>query len=190
MCPSESKTRVASTSGKSGFPRILAEAERGHAPRSASWNRITDENRTESDRRPARPLCIRSRFMAFPYAPQPVPSWWPVYGAVNVFGSLAIAGFFQGLAAGNPNTDAFTIGLVVKMTLVPVLGVLAYRDLFDRFPSWARIPVAGAPILPAPVRVAPRRVFTRHPRHAEARPLPPPPSPENTMRPLPPPPTD
>src|SRR6267143_602005 len=61
---------------------------------------------------------------------------WPIYGAVNVFGSLAIAGFFQGLAAGSPNMDAFTIGLVVKMTLVPVLGVLAYRDLYDRFPNW------------------------------------------------------
>ncbi len=115
---------------------------------------------------------------------------WPVYGAVNVFGSLAIAGFFQGLAAGNPRTDAFTIGLVVKMTLVPVLGVLAYRDLFDRFPSWARIPVAGAPILPAPVRAAPRRVFARRAHPVGARPLPPPPSPENEMKPLPPPPTD
>ncbi len=116
---------------------------------------------------------------------------WPVYGAVNVFGSLAIAGFFQGLAAGTPRTDAFTIGLVVKMTLVPVLGVLAYRDLFDRFPNWARIPVAGAPILPAPVAVAPRRVFARRtPTPATVRPLPPPPSPENTMQPLPPPPRD
>jgi hypothetical protein len=115
---------------------------------------------------------------------------WPVYGAVNVFGSLAIAGFFQGLAAGSPNMDAFTIGLVVKMTLVPVLGVLAYRDLFDRFPNWARIPVAGAPILPAHVRAAPRRVFPRRAAPTPARPLPPPPSPENEMRPLPPPPTD
>ncbi|GEM_PF-5479466 len=115
---------------------------------------------------------------------------WPIYGAVNVFGSLAIAGFFQGLAAGTPRMDALTIGLVVKMTLVPVLGVLAYRDLFDRFPSWARIPVAGAPILPAPVRAAPRRVFIRHAHPVVARPLPPPPSPANEMRPLPPPPTD
>lgn len=116
---------------------------------------------------------------------------WPVYGAVNVFGSLAIAGFFQGLAAGSPRMDAFTIGLVVKMTLVPVLGVLAYRDLFDRFPSWARIPVAGVPILPAPVRAAPRRVFVHRARPVAAtRPIPPPPTPENTMRPLPPPPTN
>jgi len=116
---------------------------------------------------------------------------WPVYGAVNVFGSLAIAGFFQGLAAGTPRMEAFTIGLVVKMTLVPVLGVLAYRDLFDRFPNWARIPVAGAPILPAPVAAAPRRVFARRTSTpATVRPLPPPPSPENEMKPLPPPPTD
>ena len=116
---------------------------------------------------------------------------WPVYGAVNVFGSLAIAGFFQGLAAGTPRMEAFTIGLVVKMTLVPVLGVLAYRDLFDRFPNWARIPVAGAPILSAPVAAAPRRVFARRTSTpATVRPLPPPPSPENEMKPLPPPPTD
>ena len=121
--------------------------------------------------------------MAFPYAPQPVPSWWPVYGAVNVFGSLAIAGFFQGLAAGNPNTDAFTIGLVVKMTLVPVLDVLAYRDLYDRVPTWARIPtkvvapVAVPVATPASLSVEPERV-------------PPPPADEVAPPPIPPPPED
>src|SRR5205809_1044734 len=38
---------------------------------------------------------------------------WPVYGAVNVFGSLAIAAYFQGLAAGNPSLAALTPRLVV-----------------------------------------------------------------------------
>ena len=117
---------------------------------------------------------------------------WPVYGAVNVFGSLAIAAYFQGLAAGNPSLDALTLGLVVKMTLVPVLGVLAYRDLLDRFPNWARLPVAGVPVyVPPAVPAARPRPRIHMPRrvHAPARPIPPPPSPENTMR-LPPPPTD
>ena len=125
---------------------------------------------------------------------------WPLYGAVNLFGSLAIAGFFQGLASGHPNFDAFTLGLVVKMTLVPVLGVLAYRDLLDRFPYWGRLPAAVVPAAsvarPAPRRVhaarrrvhAPQRVFAPRPTLASVRPLPPPPSPENTMRSLPPPP--
>src|SRR3989441_437453 len=121
---------------------------------------------------------------------------WPLYGAVNVFGSLAIAGFFQGLAAGHPNFDAFTLGLVVKMTLVPVLGVLAYRDLLDRFPGWGRLPAAGAPVPVALVRPAfprvhaPRRAFASQWFLSPVRPLPPPPSPENTMRPPPPPPAD
>jgi hypothetical protein len=124
---------------------------------------------------------------------------WPIYGAVNVFGSLAIAGFFQGLAAGSPNMDAFTIGLVVKMTLVPVLGVLAYRDLLDRFPYWGRLPAAILPaaavIRPTLRRVhasrrvhAPQRVFAPRPTPASVRPLPPPPTPEYTMPSRPPPP--
>ena len=114
---------------------------------------------------------------------------WPIYGAVNVFGSLAIAGFFQGLAAGTPNMDAFTIGLVVKMTLVPVLGVLAYRDLYDRFPNWGRLLTANIPP-PAEVVHRPRRVFAVRRAPARVRPLPPPPSPANEMKPLPPPPAD
>ena len=120
---------------------------------------------------------------------------WPVYGAVNVLGSVLIAGYFQGLAAGNPSLDALTLGLVVKMTLVPVLGVLAYRDLLDRFPYWGRLPAAGVPAA-AVVRSQPRRlhasrrVFSPRPALASVRPVPPPPSPENTMRSLPPPPRD
>jgi hypothetical protein len=124
---------------------------------------------------------------------------WPLYGAVNLFGSLAIAGFFQGLASGHPNMDAFTLGLVVKMTLVPVLGVLAYRDLLDRFPYWGRLPAAILPaaavIRPTLRRVhasrrvhAPQRVFAPRPTPASVRPLPPPPTPENTMPSRPPPP--
>ena len=110
-----------------------------------------------------------------------------MYAAVNVFGSLAIAGFFQGLAAGNPNFDAFTLGLVVEMTLVPVLGVLAYRDLLDRFPGWGRLPAAL--VTPVVVAHATRRVFAVRRTPAPVRPLPPPPSPQNEMR-LPPPPLD
>ena len=62
--------------------------------------------------------------------------WWPAYGAVNVLGSVAIAGFFAGSLSGVGSTDALSLGLALKMTLVPMLGVLAYGDLKDRFPQW------------------------------------------------------
>ena len=127
---------------------------------------------------------------------------WPIYAGVSVVGSVAFALFFQGLAAGDPNFDAFTLGIVVKTTLVPVLGVLAYRDLLDVFPNWARLPVEGAspqPIASAPAaspQVTPLQIVTMQPVRAPTRvlvplrPLPPPPTPANEMRPLPPPPTD
>jgi hypothetical protein len=62
--------------------------------------------------------------------------WWPAYGAVNVLGSVAIAGFFAGSLSGVGSTDALSLGLALKMTLVPMLGVMAYGDLKDRFPVW------------------------------------------------------
>ena len=70
---------------------------------------------------------------------------WPMYAAVNVLGSVAIAGFFQGYSGGSGSVDAFTLGLVLKVTLVPLLGVLAYRALMDLFPNWARVPLREAP---------------------------------------------
>ena len=126
---------------------------------------------------------------------------WPIYAGVSVIGSVAFAVFFQGLAAGDPNFDAFTLGIVVKTTLVPVLGVLAYRDLLDVFPNWGRLPIEGAPqpIASAPAavpQVAPLEIVTMQPARAPTRilaplrPLPPPPAPANEMRRLPPPPTD
>ena len=108
---------------------------------------------------------------------------WPVYAAVNALGAVAIAGFFQGLAAGSPNFDAYTLGIVLKVTLVPMLGVLAYRDLYDRVPTWARIPtkvvapVAVPVATPASLSVEPERV-------------PPPPADEVAPPPIPPPPED
>ena len=126
---------------------------------------------------------------------------WPIYAGVRVIGSVAFAVFFQGLAAGDPNFDAFTLGIVVKTTLVPVLGVLAYRDLLDVFPNWARLPVEGAPqpiasALAAAPQVAPLQIVMMQPARAPTRilaplrPLPPPPTPATEMRRLPPPPTD
>ncbi len=133
---------------------------------------------------------------------------WPVYAAVNVLGAVAIAGFFGGLAAGNPNVDALTLGLVLKVTLIPMLGVLAYRDLYDGFPAWATIGEVEAPAVahatPAtkPAELPP----PPPPDEPTVRPLPPPPEPEvppppapegarppsppASPRPLPPPPTD
>ncbi len=91
---------------------------------------------------------------------------WPVYAAVNLLGSVAIAGFFEGAAGGSGNVDAFTLGLVLKVTLIPVLGGMAYQEMRDRFPLWARVPVREVPA--APVAASP-------PAAAVARPLPPPP---------------
>jgi len=106
---------------------------------------------------------------------------WPVYAAVNVLGAVAIAGFFQGLAAGSPNFDAYTLGIVLKVTLVPMLGVLAYRDLYDRVPAWAKTTVGGAPPPAGPAT----------PSAAESIAPPPPPPPDSAdALPLPPPPED
>lgn len=69
---------------------------------------------------------------------------WPVYASVNLLGSVAIAGFFEGAAGGSGNVDAFTLGLILKVTLIPVLGGMAYQELRDRFPLWARLPVMEA----------------------------------------------
>jgi len=91
---------------------------------------------------------------------------WPVYASVNLLGSVAIAGFFEGAAGGSRSVDAFTLGLVLKVTLIPVLGGMAYQEMRDRFPLWARLPVQDAPV--AAVRASP-------PEAEFARPLPPPP---------------
>lgn len=110
---------------------------------------------------------------------------WPVYAAVNMLGAVAIAGFFEGLAAGNPNVDALTLGLVLKVTLIPMLGVLAYRDLYDGFPAWARIGEAETP------RTVPALAMVPPPPPKELPPPPPgipPPPPPPPDEPPPPPP--
>lgn len=94
---------------------------------------------------------------------------WPIYAAVNLLGSAAIAGFFQ---PGGGNVSAFSLGLVLKVTLIPMLGVMAYQELRDRFPLWARVPLHPAPV--AARVVAPPAPVARVPM-AIARPLPPPP---------------
>ena len=109
---------------------------------------------------------------------------WPVYAAVNVLGAVAIAGFFQGLAAGSPNFDAYTLGIVLKVTLVPMLGVLAYRDLYDRIPAWGKLPSMGNGSIPPSLPSAAVR---------GAQPPPPPSAPPADSQeglPLPPPPDD
>jgi len=92
---------------------------------------------------------------------------WPVYAAVNLLGSVAVAAFFEGAAGGSGNVDAFTLGLVLKVTLIPVLGGMAYQEMRDRFPLWARLPVRDAPAVS--VRASP-------PEAEFTRPLPPPPN--------------
>jgi hypothetical protein len=63
--------------------------------------------------------------------------WWPAFAAVNLLGSVAVAGFFIGLAGGTAIAESLSLGLVLKVTLVPMLGVLAYGDLKDRIQRWA-----------------------------------------------------
>ena len=101
---------------------------------------------------------------------------WPVYAAVNALGAVAIAGFFQGLAAGSPNFDAYTLGIVLKVTLVPMLGVLAYRDLYDRVPAWARISLteAQSPVVDVAPAAEPL-VAPAPPEETQLLPPPPPP---------------
>jgi len=116
---------------------------------------------------------------------------WPIYAAVNVLGSAIIAGFFQSAAGGSASLDAFTLGLVLKVTLIPVLGVWAYRDLKDRFPAWAQLPVMTPPRVetPAPTPAPPTAEVP--PRLPEARPVLAPPPPMGAfVHPLPPPPDD
>ncbi len=126
---------------------------------------------------------------------------WPVYAAVNVLGAVAIAGFFEGLAAGNPNFDAFTLGIVLKVTLIPMLGVLAYRDLYDQFPAWAGVLAGDASRAAAPAKAPappPREAPPPPPEDRLASPVPPPPPleeplpppPSGSEPPLPPPPDD
>jgi hypothetical protein len=131
---------------------------------------------------------------------------WPVYAAVNVLGAVAIAGFFEGVAAGNPNFDAFTLGIVLKVTLIPMLGVLAYRDLYDSFPAWTGVGAAEAPkpalspvaapappsreVLRPPPPPEPTAASTVAPPPAPGASLPPPPPPEEPPLPPPPPPDD
>lgn len=81
--------------------------------------------------------------------------WWPVYAAVNVLGSVVIASVFAGESAGR-SADALSLGLVLKVTLVPMLGVMAYGDLKDRFPRWEHVALMEPPPAPAvPVAAEP-----------------------------------
>lgn len=98
---------------------------------------------------------------------------WPMYAAVNVLGSAALAGYFAG---GGANLSAFSLGLVLKVTIVPLLGVMAYADLRDRFPNWALVPLHPAPRIAAKRAVRRPSVPAKSVRAARvARPLPPPP---------------
>ena len=85
--------------------------------------------------------------------------WWPAYGAVNVLGSVAVAGFFATTPLGAGSTDALSLGLVLKVTLIPMFGVMAYGDLKDRFPRWAELrllePATVTAVAPAPIEAPP-----------------------------------
>ncbi len=92
---------------------------------------------------------------------------WPVYAAVSLLGAVAIAVFFQSLAAGGPSQDVLLIGVILKATLIPVLGVLAYANLREKFYTIKRLKFAP--------REAPRPIPP--PSKTPAAPPPPPPEP-------------
>lgn len=102
--------------------------------------------------------------------------WWPVYGAVNLLGSVAIASVFAGDSSGR-SVDALSLGLVLKVTLVPMLGVMAYGDLKDRFPRWEHVPLMEPPPVEPAVPVAVDAVYPPPPMGI----LVPPPPPETEM---------
>jgi type IV secretory pathway VirB2 component (pilin) len=85
--------------------------------------------------------------------------YWPVFAAVNVLGATAIAAFFQSMAVGAPSQDAYLVGTVLKVTLVPVLGVMAYAVLRDKLAligglpsvhSWEPRPIMASRRVPPP----------------------------------------
>lgn len=90
---------------------------------------------------------------------------WPVYAAVSLVGSVAFADFFEGVVAAESSAGAYMLGLLLKILLLPVLGVIAYRDLLLRFPDWRKVDVSG------PARAEPGAAAR------EPAPLPPPPPP-------------
>ncbi len=90
------------------------------------------------------------------------PLLWPVYAAVSLVGSVAFADVFEGIVANESSAGAFMLGLLLRILLLPVLSVIAYRDLLIRFPDWRKVDVSG------PVRTEPGAVARR------PLPLPPP----------------
>ena len=64
----------------------------------------------------------------------PTPPWkWVLFAVVNLIGSAAIVGLFTGGAA---DPDVLLAGLAMQIVLVPLVGVAAYRDLYDHFDDW------------------------------------------------------
>lgn len=60
---------------------------------------------------------------------------WPAFAAVNLAGTGVLASALGG--SGEP--DLLLFGLALQVILLPLLGIVAYRDLMDTFPAWTRL---------------------------------------------------
>ncbi len=71
--------------------------------------------------------------------------FWPAYAAVNVLGAATFAGLIEETGAGGANLYPFLAGLALKIVLIPILAVVAYRELLIRLPDWEKADVAPRP---------------------------------------------
>lgn len=61
------------------------------------------------------------------------PVRWPVFAAFNLIGTGALAAL-----VGSGSMDPFfaTMGLALGLVLIPLLGIVTYRDVWDSFGKW------------------------------------------------------
>ena len=100
---------------------------------------------------------------------------WAVFGAVQCLGVAPFAAVIEAAGEADRNPYTLTIGLGVRILLLPVLAVLAYRELLERLPGWEQTGTGASPRGPSRAR-------------APAALDPPPPPPEFDPLGLPPPP--
>ena len=126
-------------------------------------------------------LCASLAFLAFaliqggPRDGRLVCPLWAVFGAVQCLGVAPFAAVIEAAGEADRNPYTLTIGLGVRILLLPVLAVLAYRELLERLPGWEQTGTGASPRGPSRAR-------------APAALDPPPPPPEFDPLGLPPPP--
>jgi len=81
---------------------------------------------------------MRKRSRRGPLAPYP----WLAFAGVNLVGSAAVASFFLG---GSRDAEVLFIGLALEIVLVPLLGVVAYKRVWDDVGDWSGLGLREAP---------------------------------------------